>query len=96
MSDSTLRVVNRICQERIARNREKAAESERNGNRYAAAFYSSIQERYERVLADCSGRVPPPGTLDTLINLNIEESQFDPGRVPFLIASGSSAPAARS
>jgi hypothetical protein len=80
MSDTTLRLVNRICQEGIARNRAKVEESGRKGDKHSAAFYLSVQERYERVLAEVHERVAPPGTLDTLINLNIEESQFDPQR----------------
>ncbi len=92
MSDTTLRVLNRICQEGISRNRAKAEEFELKGDKHAAAFYLSVQERYEQVLAEVSGRVTPPGALDALINLNIEESQFDPRLA--LHGAGSSAPEA--
>ena len=87
MSDTTLRLVNRICEEGITRNRAKAEEFERKGDHHAAAFYLSVQERYERVLAGVVGRVPPPGALDTLISLNIEESQFESQRMARLGAS---------
>src|SRR5688572_20056366 len=95
MSDTTLRLVNRICEEGISRNRAKAEEFERKGDNRAAAFYSSVQERYAEVLAGVSGRVPPPGALDTLINLNIEESQFDPQRMAPPVASSSKPEASR-
>src|SRR5688500_5623241 len=80
MSDTTHRVMYRICQEGIARSRAKAEECEAMGDQDGAAFYSSIQERYERTLIEVTARVPRAGTLDTLINLNIEESAFVPKR----------------
>ena len=93
MSETTHRVMYRICQEGIARSKAKAEELEAAGDKYGAAFYTSIQERYERALTDVVTRVPPAGTLDTLINLNIEEMTFVPKRPPTLSAPSSSRPA---
>jgi len=80
MSDTTHRVMYRICQEGIARSKAKVEECEAMGDRDGAAFYLSIQERYEQTLTEVTARVPRAGTLDTLINLNIEESTFVPRR----------------
>jgi hypothetical protein len=80
MSETTHRVMYRICQEGIARSKAKAEECEAMGDQDGAAFYLSIQERYEQTLTEVTARVPRAGTLDTLINLNIEESTFVPKR----------------
>jgi hypothetical protein len=90
MSETTHRVMYRICQEGIARSKAKAEECEAMGDRHGAAFYLSILERYEQTLTEVTARVPRAGTIDTLINLNIEESTFVPKRATTPSAPASS------